>query len=214
MEIRHNVEEVVSDLPEHVILVAAVKYASNDQILELIKSGIKNFGFNTYQQLKEVKDILPINSRIHFIGHLQSNKVRKVLEADPFLIQSVDSYKLTEIINDHASKLGIHQDILLQVKTDEHKQFGISLSELIVVASRIEKYLGNVRVLGLMTIPPFSENPKTTIACFKSMKQHYDSLSQELGRELGYLSMGMSHDYRAAVREGANMVRIGRALFE
>ena len=130
MTIAENVKKIRDSISDNITLVVAVKYASNEQILELVNAGIKDFGFNTYQQLKEVKKLLPSDARVHFIGHLQSNKARKVLQERVFLIQSVDSYKLAEKIDKVAKELGMGQDILLQVKTDESKEYGFSALEI------------------------------------------------------------------------------------
>lgn len=213
MPIKLNVQKIRSTLPQHVTLVAAVKYASNEQILELIKTGIIDLGFNTYQQLKAVRPLLPYNIRVHFIGHLQSNKARKVLECGTYLVQSIDSYKLAEEMHGICSKLGISQNILLQVKTDKKKSYGINPLELENIALKIEKSLTNIKIMGIMTIPPIAE-PEEARKSFSLAKNLFDRLSKKMGRKLEYLSMGMSSDYKIAVEEGANMVRIGKAVFE
>ena len=213
MTIAENVEKIRNFIPDDVLLVAAVKYASNEQILELVKAGVKDFGFNTYQQLKEVKKLLPSNARIYFIGHLQSNKVRKVLQENIFLIQSVDSYKLAEKIDKVAGELGIKQDILLQVKTDETKKHGFSALETENIVLKINNSLKNINIKGLMTMPPLSKNPNDSRRHFSSVKNLFDNISKKMDKKLEYLSMGMSNDYKIAIEEGANMVRVGRALF-
>ncbi len=213
MSIAENIKKIRNSILGDITLVAAVKYASNEQILELVKAGVKDFGFNTYQQLREVKALLPSDARIHFIGHLQSNKIRKVLQENVFLIQSVDSYKLAEKINVVANELGIKQDILLQVKTDETKKHGFSASETENIASKINNNSKNIKINGLMTIPPLSENPNNSRKYFSLIKELFDKLQKKFNVKLEYLSMGMSDDYKVAIEEGSNMVRIGRALF-
>lgn len=213
MAIAENIEKIRNSIPDDITLVAAVKYASNGQILELVEAGVKDFGFNTYQQLKKVRQLLPSDARIHFIGHLQSNKIRKVLQENVFLVQSVDSYKLAEKINKIATQLRIKQDILLQVKTDENKKYGFSASETENIASKINNSLKNIKIKGLMTIPPLSDNHNDSRRYFSLMKKLFDKLSEKKNEKLEYLSMGMSDDYKIAIEEGANMVRIGRALF-
>jgi len=192
-------------IPENVTLVVAVKYASLEQITKLVENGIKNLGFNTYQHLREIKEYIPKEVKIHFIGHLQKNKVRKLLELKVDLIQSVDSYELAEKVDHVSGELGIKQNILLQVKTDENKEFGILPQKVKDIAIKISSNLKNIQLLGLMTIPPNSEEVRPY---FKLMKKLYDQFSG-----LKYLSMGMSKDYKVAIEEGANMVRIGRAIF-
>ena len=211
--IKENVLKIRGNIPGNVTLVAAVKYASSEQILELVKAGVLDLGFNTYHQLKSTKPLLPGNVKIHFIGHLQTNKARKALECGISLVQSVDSYKLAGKIDSVCSELGINQGILLQVKTDESKSYGIILGEVENIALKIEKNLSNVKIMGLMTIPPIAD-PEEARKYFSLTKNLFDSLSKKLGRKMEYLSMGMSDDYKAAIEEGANMVRIGRALFQ
>ena len=213
MAIAENVEKIKNSIPDNATLVAAVKYASNEQILELIKAGVKDLGFNTYRQLKEAKKLLPSDARIHFIGHLQSNKVRKVLQENVFLIQSVDSYKLAEKIDNVARELRIKQDILLEVKTDENKKHGFSALETEEVSLKINNNFKNINIKGLMTIPPLSENSNNSRKYFSSVKSLFDNISEKMDKKLDYLSMGMSDDYKIAIEEGSNMVRIGRALF-
>jgi len=214
MAIAENVKKIKNYIPDNVTLIAAVKYASNEQILELVRAGVKDFGFNTYQQLKEVKKLIPSDARVHFIGHVQSNKVRKVLQENVFLVQSVDSYKLAEKIDKVASELRIKQDILLEVKTDETKKHGFSALETENVASKINSSLKNIKIKGLMTIPPLSSNPDDSRKSFSLIKKLFDKLSEKTNKKWEYLSMGMSDDYKIAIEEGANMVRIGRAIFE
>ena len=214
MSIAENFEKIRKSIPDNATLVAAVKYASNEQISELVKAGVKDFGFNTYQQLREAKALLPSDARIHFIGHLQSNKVRKVLQEKAFLVQSVDSYNLAEKIDDVAGKLGIKQGILLQIKTDETKKHGFSALEAEYIALKINNSLENINIRGLMIMPPLSENPNNSRRYFSLVKNLFDTISKKMDKKSEYLSMGMSDDYKIAIKEGSNMVRIGRALFQ
>ena len=214
MPIAENVKKIRNSIPDNMTLVAAVKYASNEQILELVKAGVKDFGFNTYQQLKEVKKLLPSDARIHFIGHLQNNKVRKVLQENVFLVQSLDSYKLAEKIDKVAKELRIRQDILLQVKTDENKKHGFSALETEEVSLKINNNFKNIKIKGLMTIPPLSDDANNPRRYFSLVKNSFDNISKKMDRKLEYLSMGMSDDYKVAIEEGSNVVRIGRALFQ
>ena len=214
MAIKDNVQRIKNELPDYVTLVVAVKYATPAQIEELVKAGVKDLGFNEYQQLGEVRSSLTDDVRVHFIGHLQSNKVRKVLESGVYLIQSVDSYKIAERINRISGELGKNQEVLLEVKTDEGNEgkYGFALSELEETALRIERDLTYLHIRGLMTVPP--ENLQEAIKYFALMKRLYDGLSQKLVGGLDCLSMGMSKDYKEAVEQGANMVRIGSAIFK
>lgn len=201
---------VIPRLPDRITLVAAVKYLDKTQIQSLVNTGINNIGFNTVQQLAEVSPILNKDTRIHFIGHLQKNKVKKLLNSRPYLIQSCDSYKLIEKINSISKEVGIIQNILLQIKTDEKKEHGFSPLQIDEEVQKIAQ-LPNVRVMGLMTIPPHSENEETK-EIFKEMKIKFDNIQKKFVRGFDYLSMGMSSDYNLAILEGANMIRLGRIL--
>ncbi len=200
------------ELPLSVTLVAAVKYASLNQIQELLASGVQDLGFNTWQQLEEVKEYLPPSARIHFIGHLQSNKIKKLLDTQVHLIQSVDSLSLAEKIAAAAREKGLVQNILLQVKTDPAKEYGFPPEEVISMAIKLHRS-PRLCVLGLMTIAPIDK--EQSLAAFQLMKKIFDDLQKTLGRiqPLPYLSMGMSDDYKIALEEGATMIRIGRKLF-
>ena len=135
------------------------------------------------------------------------------MQENIFLIQSVDSYNLIGKIDGVANELGIKQGILLQVKTDETKKHGFSALETENITSKISNSLKNIKIKGLMTIPPLSKNPNNSRRYFSLMKELLDKLQKKFNVKLEYLSMGMSDDYKIAIEEGANMVRIGRALF-
>ncbi len=214
MPIKENLEKIKSSIPNGITLVGAVKYASEEQIKELIDAGLRDFGFNTYQQLKEAKKLVPSDARIHFIGHLQGNKAGKVVRENIFLIQSVDSYELAEKINKYAIELKTSQKILLQVKTDEKKRYGIEPEQLEAIYLKMKANLKNINIKGLMTIPPIEENPENSRGYFSLVKELLDKTREKFNIKLEYLSMGMSADYKVAIEEGANMVRIGRIIFK
>ena len=161
MGVYENAKNILAELPPSVTLVAAVKYATPKQVKELISAGITELGFNTYQHMLEVKNVLSeeLLSKVnfHFIGHLQSNKVRKVMKLGVRLIQSVDSYKLARKISLVGVEEGILQGVLVQVKTDESKDYGVLPSELEDFLLLL-KDLKSISVQGLMTIPPFDYN--------------------------------------------------------
>jgi hypothetical protein len=218
LSIKDNVSKILGGIPSDVIMVAAVKYASVEQIKELVGSGISELGFNTYQQMEEVKNALDSSenwrgkANLHFIGHLQSNKAKKVVKLGAKLIQSVDSLKLATIIDSAAKEQGIIQDILVQVRTDESKEYGVNPDELENFLTQLND-LQNLKVSGLMTIPPVTEKAEDARKHFVMMKELFEKTSALLGRRLDYLSLGMSDDYKIAIEEGANMVRVGRVLF-
>jgi PLP dependent protein len=208
MGIKENINEIQKNLNDDVKLVVAVKYANIEQIKEVIESGVSDIGFNTFQQLKKVKEKIG-NVKIHFIGHLQSNKIKNLIESRVYLIQSVDSYKLVKKINEVCLKLGIKQKILLQIKTDLNKEYGFSLDEINLVGLDISKNFSNVEICGLMTIPSVNNSEQDYVL----MKKKFDELSELLNKKLEFLSMGMSNDYELAIKNGSNMVRVGSKIF-
>ncbi|MDI9395887.1 MAG: YggS family pyridoxal phosphate-dependent enzyme [Euryarchaeota archaeon] len=211
--IEDNVKEILKNMPPDVTLVAAVKYASKAQIGEAITAGVTDIGFNHYQQMKELAPYLPPEIKTHFIGTLQLNKAKKVVNLNPYLIESVDSYKLAEKINNAAREKKIIQKILIQVKTDVKKHTGLEPDELLKLLDQIStlKYLS---FEGLMTIPPISEDPEDSRKYFKELKDLKDKAEKHLKKDLQYLSMGMTDDYEIAIEEGASIIRIGRKVFD
>ncbi len=211
--IEDNVKELLNKIPSDVTLVAAVKYASKIQIGEAITAGVTDIGFNHYQQMKELAPYLSPEIKTHFIGTLQLNKAKKVVNLNPYLIESVDSYELAEKINNAAKGKKIIQKILIQVKTDEKKQSGLEPDDLLKLLDQIStlKYLS---LEGLMTIPPKSEDPEDSRKYFKELKDLKDQVEKHLKKHFQYLSMGMTDDYQIAIKEGANIVRIGRKIFD
>lgn len=212
MGIAENYRALKQEISSSVTLIPAVKYASSAQIKNLLSVGCKDVGFNTLQQLEEVSKLINdyVDVKIHFIGHLQSNKIKKVLDYKPYLIQTVDSFSLAEKIALVCREKNMVQNILLQVKTDPTKEQGFLTEEVLKMAITLHRS-PRLRVMGLMTIP----SPENPLPVFKLMKKLFDELQLTLGRveKLPYLSMGMSDDYRLAIQEGATMIRVGRKLF-
>jgi PLP dependent protein len=211
--IKDNVTKILKKIPSDVTLVAAVKYASKKQIAEAIKVGVTDIGFNHYQQMKDLVPYLPPDIKTHFIGTLQLNKAKKVVDLNPYLIESIDSYALAEKINNAAKEKKVIQKILIQVKTDEKKYTGLKPDDLLKLLDQIStlKYLS---FEGLMTIPPESEDPEDSRKYFKELRDLKDNAENHLKKHLRYLSMGMTDDYQIAIEEGASIVRIGRKIFD
>jgi len=192
-----------------VTLVAVSKTKPIEHILELYNLGHRDFGENYVQELAEKAAKLPNDIRWHFIGHLQSNKVRSIV---PFiyLIHGVDSLKLLKEIDKQAEKSKRIIDCLLQVHiAQEETKFGFDENELL--ALEIGQF-ANVKIKGLMGMASLTENVNKIRTEFKHLKTIYDKLST-LTPQLSVLSMGMSADYKIALEEGSNMVRIGSLLF-
>lgn len=210
--IEDNVKEILRNIPCAVTLVAAVKYASKKQIDAAIKAGVTDIGFNHFQQMREVAPDLPPEIKTHFIGTLQLNKVKKVVNLNPYLVESVDSYELAEKINNAAGEKKIIQKILIQVKTDEKKHTGLESENLLELLDQISA-LEYISIEGLMTIPPESEDPEDSRKYFKELKELKDKAENHLNKHLQYLSMGMTDDFQIAIEEGASIIRIGRKIF-
>ena len=202
--------------PDEVTLVAATKVQSSDTIRAAIAAGITVCGENRVQELTaHLADYAYDGARVHFIGHLQTNKVKYVVGRVD-LIESVDSPRLLEAIDRQAAKLGIVQDILLEVNiAGEESKGGCPASELPTLA-RLARSAGHVRLRGLMCIPPVAAAPGDNCMFFRKTRQLFVDIRMEMGdndSDIDCLSMGMSGDYEDAVREGATLVRVGTALF-
>jgi PLP dependent protein len=211
--IEDNVKELLKTLPSDVTLVAAVKYASKTQIEEAIKAGVTDIGFNHYQQMKDLAPYLPPEVKTHFIGTLQLNKAKKIVNLNPYLIESVDSYELAEKINNAAKEKKRIQKILIQVKTDGKKHTGLDPDDLLKLLDQIST-LEYLSFEGLMTIPPKNEDPEGSRKYFKELKDLKDKAEKHLKKHFQFLSMGMTDDYQIAIEEGASIVRVGRKIFD
>ena len=212
-------KKIVQELSsEKIQLVAVSKTKSVSEIKELYDLGQRDFGENYVQELVDKQAQLPQDIRWHFIGHLQSNKV-KYIAAFVHLIQSVDSLKLLKEINKQAVKHNREIQCLLQVHiAEEETKFGFDENELeIVFNTNLNQLheLKNVRIVGLMGMASLTEDENKVKAEFKNLKLIFDKYSQlqTPNSKLETLSAGMSSDYKIAVEEGSNMVRIGSLLF-
>lgn len=207
---------ILSELKKHhATLVAVSKKKSSEEIKQVYDSGHKIFGENYVQELKEKHDALPEDIQWHFIGHLQSNKV-KVIAPFVSLIQSVDSLKLLGEINKEAEKNNRVINCLLQIHiAQEETKFGLSFEEAeTLLRSKELKQMKNIFIKGFMGMATFTEEENKVRSEFNSLKKIYDRLKSEIRNlKLETLSMGMTSDYKIALEEGSNMVRIGSAIF-
>ena len=215
MSITENVKKILSELPPGVLLVAASKTNSSAAVREAISAGVYACGENRVQEmLQKSEEDAYSGAPLHFIGHLQSNKVRQVVGLCD-LIQSVSSTELLRRINDRAALMDITQDLLLEINiAGELSKSGLSpanLSEILETAAS----LSFIRVRGLMCIPPISVKTGQNRPYFAAMHdlfidiglKKYDNVLMD------FLSMGMSGDYLDAAAEGANLIRVGSAIF-
>lgn len=201
---------------KHVTLVAVSKIKPVPDIKKLYDLGQRDFGENYVQEVVEKQPLLPADIRWHFIGHLQSNKVKYIA---PFvhLIHGVDSLKLLKEIDKQAAKLGRVIPVLLQVYiAKEESKFGLDAAELEAVLTAPETAsFKNIRIEGLMGMASFSSDPEVVRAEFRTLKALADRWAPHITEniQLKTLSFGMSGDYPLAIEEGSNMVRIGSLLF-
>ncbi len=207
--------------------VIVTKNASIDDIKEVISLGHTQFGESRLQHLKQVAEEvdeflenqqgnpdLPKNVDWHMIGHLQRNKVKAVLNMLS-IIHSLDTLRLAEEINAAAGKLKIVPDVLLQVNcSGEPQKYGVPVGAAVHLAEQIVT-MPNLRLVGLMTMAPLTKNKDVVRSCFRRGREIFEELRAErqTGRHFTKLSMGMSSDYEIAIEEGANILRIGSAIF-
>ena len=214
-EIRQRIDTVASKekrSPEDIMLLAVSKTFPADAIAELYAHGVRNFGESRAAELCEKAANLPADICWHFIGRLQSNKVRKVVQTCQ-VIHSVDTPELLERIDRIAGEEGKHPQILLEVSVSgEECKGGVSLEklhELCVLACRCQ----HVDFKGFMTMAPLDADEAYTAALFEMLGVRRDEESRLLNKDLPVLSMGMSGDFETAVRHGSTLVRVGTAIF-
>ena len=203
-------KEAIDELREEigsVTLVAVSKTKSNEEILKAYDLGIRDFGENYVQELVKKMDCLPSDIKWHMIGHLQTNKVRDIVKRNIYLIESVDSIKLAKEINKEAIKNNKTVSILIEVNiANDINKTGCSISSLDELISFCLG-LSNINLCGLMAIAPHTDNIDDIRSSFREMK----SLKSKYN--LSLLSMGMSSDYKIAIEEGTDIIRIGTKIF-
>lgn len=199
---------------DDVTLIAVTKTVEAEAINEAISLGISNIGENKVQEINRKYDNIDENVNWHMIGHLQSNKVKYIIDKVN-LIHSLDRLSLAKEINKRALQANLTKDVLIQVNVaEEDSKFGLKVEKVIPFIESILRF-ESIRVKGLMTMAPFTNNPDEVRFVFRDLRK----LGLEIGKrnyenvEMKYLSMGMSNDYEVAIEEGANMVRIGTAIF-
>ena len=199
---------------KEVTLIAVSKTKPVSMLEEAYETGIRDFGENKVQEMCDKFDCLPKDIRWHMIGHLQTNKVKYLMDK-AYLIHSVDSLKLAQEIEKQAAKHNRIVDILIEVNiAQEESKFGLAIQDVLVLVKEIAK-LSHLRIKGLMTIAPYVENPEDNRLYFRQIKQlSVDIASQNIENvSMDILSMGMSGDYQVAIEEGATMVRVGTSIF-
>lgn len=199
---------------DEVTLIAVSKTKPVETLKEAYDLGVRIFGENKVQELTEKYEALPKDIRWHMIGHLQTNKVKYIIDKTE-LIHSVDSLKLAQTIEKESAKHDLIADILLEVNVaEEESKFGMKLEEVIPFMEKISDF-SHIRVRGLMTIAPFVEDPEENRAVFADLHKLYVDIKEKNidNGTVSILSMGMTNDYEVAIEEGATMVRVGTGIF-
>ena len=199
---------------EEVTLIAVSKTKPVETLQEAYGLGVRIFGENKVQELTAKYEALPKDIHWHMIGHLQTNKVKYIIDKAE-LIHSVDSLKLAETIEKEAAKHDLIADILVEVNVaEEESKFGMKMEEVIPFVEKVSAF-PHVRVRGLMTIAPFVEDPEENRSIFADLHKLYIDIKKKNhdNDTVSVLSMGMTNDYEVAIEEGATMVRVGTGIF-
>ena len=225
MSITQNIEEIRGRMaqaaarsgrkPEDVLLIAVTKLHEPDEIEEAIAAGVTDIAENKVQEIQKKFDQIHSPVNWHLIGHLQTNKVKYIIDK-VVMIHSVDSVHLAQEIDKRAAAAGKTMDVLLQVNAaHEESKFGLDPKDVPQVFREILDSCPNVKIRGLMHIAPWSEDPEEIRPYFKEVKDLFDTLAavEHPNADFKYLSMGMSHDFETAIEEGANIIRVGTSIF-
>lgn len=217
MSITNNLNKILEDLPSQVKLVAVSKTKPNEDILEAYEAGQRIFGENKVQDLTRKFEELPKDIQWHFIGHLQTNKVKYIA---PFisLIHAVDSLKLLKAINKEGAKNDRVIDCLLQFHVaEEESKFGLSIDNADELLNpNVFGEMKNVRIVGVMGMATYTSNIEQISNEFKTLKNIFDLIKNKYFNEdqfFSEISMGMSGDYPIAVEQGSTMIRVGSSIF-
>lgn len=222
--IRERLEKVQNSISEavkasgrdekDVTLIAVSKTKPVEMIKEVYDAGIRDFGENKVQEIIDKYPKLPSDIRWHLIGHLQTNKVKYIIDK-VCMIHSVDSLKLAQEISRQAIKHNVTADILIEVNVaGEDTKFGVKPEDTLSLCEEIST-LANVRIRGLMTVAPFVDDPEENRAVFCTLRQLFVDIDAKNidNVSMDCLSMGMSNDYTIAIEEGATFVRVGTSIF-
>jgi len=212
--IKDNVKKILEGLPVGVELAVAAKERSAAEVTEALEAGVKIVGENYVKEAQEKFIVLGNKAKWHFIGHLQKNKVKRAVKIFD-MIETLDSLALAEVLNKECKKINKVMPVLIEVNSAAEPQ------KQGVLVEGVERFLGeilqfaNLKPMGLMTMGPWLDNPQELRPFFKETKDLFDKIKDNYQGELEwvYLSMGMSSSYRVAIEEGANLVRVGTAIF-
>jgi PLP dependent protein len=212
--IREEVKKIIAGLPAGVTLVGAAKTRTPYEIIEAIDAGLTIVGENYVQEAEQAYAEIGSRVKWHMIGHLQKNKVKKAVSIFD-MIETIDSMKLCTVLDKTCWDAGKTMPVLIEINSGEEDQKTGVMPERAIPLIKEIATLTNIRVMGLMTMGPFTIEPEALRPCFRKTREIFDLIKQEgiNGVEMKYLSMGMSDSYKIAIEEGANLVRIGTRLF-
>ncbi|MDD5730206.1 MAG: YggS family pyridoxal phosphate-dependent enzyme [Candidatus Omnitrophica bacterium] len=222
--IKERIQAVCSKInrqPDQITIIAVSKSRTADEIKEAVEAGLTGIGENKVQEaslkykLLSASGLGPSTIKWHMIGHLQTNKAKEAVRIFD-LIHSVDSLRLAREIDKQAAKINKIQEVLIEINTSgEEAKYGLSPRGSIEIIKEVAR-LENIRVKGLMTVAPVVEAPDKTRPYFRSLKELLEEINalRVTPEAIRILSMGMTDDFETAVEEGANMLRLGRAIFE
>ena len=212
MGIAENIKKILKELPTGVRLLAATKSRSVEEILQAIEAGVSLIGENYLQEAAKKYERIGKKVEWHFIGHLQRNKVKKAVKIFD-VIETVDSVKIAKEIDKRAKQINKIMPVMIEVNSGrEPQKAGVMPEKVIEVADEIYS-LENLRLIGIMTMGPLVVSPEDIRPYFKLTKKIFDEFRYMYGKEIRYLSMGMTDTWKIAVEEGANIVRIGTGIF-
>jgi pyridoxal phosphate enzyme (YggS family) len=212
--IENTVKAFLASLPQGVLLVAAAKTRSVDEVKAAVRAGITVLGYNYIQEAEQIYQDVGNTVHWHMIGHLQRNKVKKALALFD-MIETVDSARLAETLDRQCALQGKRMPILIEINSGkELNKSGVFPDDVDDFIKKIHVF-ENIKIQGLMTMGPMFGNPEDARPYFKATKAAFDRITLEgfTNVEMRYLSMGMSNSYQIAIEEGANVVRIGTKLF-
>ncbi len=212
MPINENIKYLRNNVPKNIQILAATKTRTLNQIKEAINSGIKIFGENYVQEAEEKYNEIKknYNIKLYFIGHLQKNKINRALKL--FDVITIDSFEIASEINKRVDK---KVKILLEVNIKgEPQKHGCNPAKLIDIIKKISE-LKNIEIVGLIAMAPYFEDPEKTRPYFKKMKSLFENIKKLKFKnvKMNLLSLGMSNDYKIAIEEGSNLIRIGSLIF-
>lgn len=225
MDIQHNIADILKNVEasankvgktlDDITVIAVTKTVDYKRANEAIEAGLNNLGENRVQEfMNKYEQMDNSNINWHIIGHLQTNKVKYIINKVK-LIHSLESLSLAEEINKRSKQNGVVTEVLIELNIgEEESKFGIKNNELIDFIKSVEN-LEYIKIVGLMTVAPYAENKEDVRWVFKEMKNLYDVVSNMSFKnvQMKYLSMGMTNDYDVAIEEGSNVIRIGTAIF-